>query len=142
MQWDVVADRGAELMFGVGAQVGECADGGVRLLVGTWIWQVGQGTFTWSDELYAMFGIPVGTELTDALIRSRIDPRDLPLLDQVWRARLADDDAHGVRFRTLLPDGTTRHLECTGRVVAGSEGHASTVRGITIDVTTTPGAAG
>ncbi len=142
MQWDVVADRGTELMFGVGAQsvVGESADGVAGAPVGTWVRQGRAGTFTWSDELYAMFGIPVGTPLTDGLIRSRIHPQDYPLVEQVWRARLADSDAHCVHFRTILPDGTTRHLESTGRVMAGSDGHAITVRGITIDVTTRPAA--
>ena len=138
MQCDIVADHGTELMFGVGAQivVGESADGVARAPVGTWVRQGRAGTFAWSDELYAMFGIPLGTPLTDGLIRSRIHPRDYPLVEQVWRARLADSDAHGVRFRTVLPDGTTRHLECTGRVTARASGRAIAVRGITIDVTT------
>ena len=116
MQWDIVADRGTELMFGVGAEiiVGESADGVARAPVGTWVRQGRAGTFTWSDELYAMYGIPVGTPLSDGLIRSRIHPWDYPLVEQVWRARLADSEAHGVHFRTTLPDGTTRHLECTG----------------------------
>lgn len=51
-----------------------------------------------------------------------------------------DREAHGVPFRTILPDGTTRHLECTGRVTARAGGHVIAVRGITIDVT--PEAAG
>jgi PAS domain S-box-containing protein len=142
MQWDIIADRGTELMFGVGAEifVGESADGLARAPVGTWVRQGRAGTFTWSDELYAMFGIPVGTPLTDGLIRSRIHPQDYQLVEQVWRARLADSEAHGVHFRTILPDGTTRHLECTGRVMARSDGRATTVRGITIDVTTGPAA--
>ncbi len=142
MQWDIVADRGTELMFGVGAEifVGESADGVARAPVGTWVWQGRAGAFTWSDEVYAMFGIPVGTPLTDGLIRSRIHPWDYPLVEQVWRARLADSEAHGVRFRTTLPDGTTRHLECIGRVMDRGGGRAITVRGITIDVTAGPAA--
>ncbi len=107
MQCDTVADRGTELMYGVGAQivVGEPADGVARAPVGTWVRQGRAGTFIWSDELYAMFCIPVGTPLMDGLIRSRIHPRDYPLVEQVWRARLAEGEAHGVRFRTILTDG-------------------------------------
>jgi PAS domain S-box-containing protein len=142
MRWDIVADRGTELMFGVGVEifVGESADGVARAPVGTWVWQGRAGAFTWSDEVYAMFGIPVGTPLTDGLIRSRIHPWDYPLVEQVWRARLADSEAHGVRFRATLPDGTTRHLECIGRAMARGGGRAITVRGITIDVTAAPAA--
>ncbi|MBW0088771.1 PAS domain-containing protein [Pseudonocardia sp. KRD-184] len=137
MRWDMVADRETELVFSVGARIetGESVDGVARPLVGTWAWQGRAGTFTWSDELYDMFGLPIGTALTDALIRSRIHPQDHPLVEQVWRARLADGDAHGVRFRTVLPDGTTRHVECTGRATAGRDDHAFTIRGITVDVT-------
>jgi PAS domain-containing protein len=142
MQWDIVADRGTELMVGVGAEifVGESADGVARAPVGTWVWQGRADTFTWSDELYAMYGVPVETPLTRGLIRSRIHPGDYPLVEQVWRARLADSEAHSVHFRTTLPDGTTRHLECTGRVMARHGARATTVRGITIDVTTGPAA--
>jgi PAS domain-containing protein len=142
MQWDIVADCGTELMFGVGAEifVGESADGVARAPVGTWVRWGRAGPVTWSDELYAMYGIPVGTPLTDGLIRSRIHPRDCPLVEHVWRARLTDSEAHGVRFRTILPDGTTRHLESTGRVTARGGGRAMTVRGITIDITTGPAA--
>jgi len=142
MQWDIVADRETERMFAVGAEilVGESAGGVARVPVGSWVRQGRADTFTWSHELYAMYGIPVGTPPTDELIRSRIHPRDYPLVEQVWRARLADGEAHGVRFRTILPDGTTRHLECTGRAMARGGGRATTVRGITIDVTTGPAA--
>jgi PAS domain-containing protein len=138
IQWDVVADRGTELMFGVGAEIiiEGSADEVSRAPVGTWSWRGRRGTLTWSDEMYVMFGIPVGTPLTNGLIRSRIHPRDYPLVERVWRARLADSEAHGVHFRTILPDGTMRHLECTGRVVARGGGRVLAVRGITIDVTT------
>lgn len=86
LQWDVVVHRGAELMVGVGVQVvvGESSDGVARAGVGTWVRQGRAGTFTWSDELNAMFGLPVGTPITDALIRSRIHPEDYPLVGQVW----------------------------------------------------------
>lgn len=135
LMWDVVADHDAELICGIGTpiDVGECPDGRSRRLVGTWVRRGGAGTTTWSDEMYTMFGIPVGTAVTDALVTSRIVPGDRPLVERAQQARLADGDAHGVRFRTLAPDGTTRHLECTGRVVPG--GHPLTTRGITIDVT-------
>ena len=123
MQWDIVADRGTELMFGVGAEivVGESADGVARAPVGTWVRQGRAGTFTWSDEVYAMFGIPVGTPLTDGLIRSRIHPWDYPLVEQVWRARLADGEAHGVRLsddpagRDDAPSGVHRAGDGSGR---------------------------
>ena len=140
LMWDVVADHDAELMCGIGTriEVGECADGRPRRLVGTWVRQGGAGTATWSEEMYTLFGIPLGTALTDALVMSRVAPGDRPLVEQVRQARLADGDAHGIRFRTLAPDGTTRRLESAGRVVPG--GHPLTTRGITIDVTDVLGA--
>jgi hypothetical protein len=115
-QWDVVADREAELMLGIGAQtdVEAPADEVARAPVGTWVRQGRTGALTGSDELYEMFGIPVGTPLTAVLIRSHVHPLDYPLVEQAWRTWLADSEAHAVRFRTVLPDGTTRHLESTG----------------------------
>ena len=125
IQWDVVADRGTE-RCSASARRSSLRGQPTRRRppVGTWSWRGPGGTFSWSDELYVMFGIPVGTPLTNGLIRSRIHPRDYPLAERVWQARLADSEAHGVHFRTILPDGM-HDLECTGRVVARGGGRRS-----------------
>lgn len=134
-RWDVVADQGTELMCGVSehGEAGVHPGGSDRRRVGTWVQQ--DRAVTWSDEVYAMFGIPVGAALTGALVMSRVDPRDRALVTRVWRARLVDTESHGVQFRTLAADGTTRRLECTGRQAAGSDGRPGPIRGITVDVT-------
>jgi PAS domain S-box-containing protein len=137
IRWDMLADPATELLYGVGVDVTDQKPptAGVRVSVGTWVRDVEDRRVAWSDELYGMYGLPVGTPLTDAVILSRIHPQDHPLVDGAWRASLADTDSHTARFRALRPDGTVRYLESTGRVTARSGPRPITVRGITIDVT-------
>jgi PAS domain-containing protein len=85
-----------------------------------------------------MFGLPVGSGLTDEELRARIHPQDHPLVVGAWRASLPDEDGHWANFRVVRPDGTVRYLHSAGRVVARSGGRARVVRGITLDVTDRP----
>jgi PAS domain-containing protein len=137
VRYDLAADVGAELLYAVGVDVSDRRPPleEARVPVGTWVRDVRACALTWSDELYAMNGLPVGTPLTDALVRSLVHEQDRPLVDGAWYASLVDSDAHTARFRALRPDGTVRHLESTGRVIARSGNQAITIRGITLDVT-------
>lgn len=141
IRYDLAGELDAELLYVVGVDVSDRRPplGETPVPVGTWVRDVWACTLTWSDDLYAMFGLPVGTPLTDALVRSLIHEQDRPLIDGAWRASLVDSDAHTARFRAVRPDGTVRHLESTGRVVARSGNQAITIRGITLDVTERPG---
>jgi PAS domain S-box-containing protein len=65
-RWQTVADPTSELIYGVGEDTSEempPVQG--RLRVGTWVRDVNAGTVEWSDEVYAMFGLPVGTAVND-----------------------------------------------------------------------------
>jgi PAS domain-containing protein len=141
VRWDLPGDLAAELLYAVGADISDRKPPveEARVPVGTWVHDIRACTLTWSDELYAMYGLPVGAAVTDALIRSRIHEQDRPLVDGTWRAALVDGDAHWTRFRAVWPEGTVRHLDSTGRVIARHGNQALTIRGITLDVTDRPG---
>jgi PAS domain S-box-containing protein len=139
-RWDALADLDSELRYGVGVDISRrklpveepC------VLVGTWLRHIDAGTVSWSDELYVMFGLPIGAPLTDEAVRGRVHEQDLPLAESAWRESLADEDAHAANYRVVRPDGSIRRLHSTGRVVARSDGRALVVRGITVDITDGP----
>lgn len=135
-RWETVVDPTTELFYGVGVDISdEMPPVRRRVHVGTWTRDTVGGTLAWSEELYGMFGIPVGTTLTDELIKTHIHPQDHPLVDGAWRASIDDEDTHSADFRITRPDGTIRTLHSTGRVISRTDGRPMTIRGLTVDIT-------
>ncbi|MGZ4530971.1 MAG: PAS domain-containing protein [Mycobacteriaceae bacterium] len=134
--WQIVADPTSELIYGVGEdRSDEMPPVQGRVHVGTWVRDISTGTVDWSDEVYGMFGLPVGTAVNDDLVRTLINPQDLPLVDGAWRASIADEDDHAAQFRVTRPDGAIRILRSTGRVTSRADGRPVTMRGLTMDIT-------
>ncbi|HEV7469559.1 MAG TPA: PAS domain-containing protein [Pseudonocardia sp.] len=138
LRYDLAGDRDAELPYAVAVDVGDRRPplGEARVPVGTWGRDVRACMLTWSDELYAMYGLPWAppsrTRWSGPPSTSRTGARH-----GAWRASLVDSDAHTARFRAVRPDGRpcATWRESTGRVIARSSNQAITIRGITLDVT-------
>jgi PAS domain S-box-containing protein len=136
IRWQTVADPNSELIYGVGEDASdEMPAEQARFHVGTWTRDIDAGTVDWSDEVYEMFGLPVGKAVDDDLVKASIDPQDLPLVERAWHAAIAGEDDYLAQFRVTRPNGTIRTLRSTGRVTARTDGNPLTVRGLTIDVT-------
>jgi PAS domain S-box-containing protein len=138
-RWQIVADPTSELVYGVGEDTSEEMPAEqARVRLGTWVRDISAGTVDWSDEVYEMFGLPVGTAVNDDLVKALINPQDLPLVDGAWRASIANEDDHAAQFRVTRPDGTIRILRSTGRVTSRAKGRPVTMRGLTMDITDRP----
>lgn len=98
---------------------------------GSFRWQPSTDEAVWTDDLFAVWGLPV-TEVAPSLqaIERLIHPEDLQaflvnIMQAVHHAR-----AFQLAFRLLTPEGTVRHLELLGEPA----GHDLFV-GVTTDVT-------
>ena len=81
--------------------------------LGSWEWDVNSSTIQWSDELYRIFGLPIGSEVDwDAIRETAIHPDDRALLAQRLNVAHADPntDLTPVEYRILRPDGTERNV--------------------------------
>ncbi len=81
--------------------------------LGSWEWDVASGTIQWSDELYRIFGLPVGSEIDwDAIRETAIHPDDREMLSQRLDAsRVGPDvDLPPLEYRILRPDGSERSV--------------------------------
>jgi PAS domain S-box-containing protein len=103
--------------------------------VGSWEWDVGTGTVTWSDQLYRNFGVEPGTftpsfETYMGLIhpehRERVATTIATTLDRMGTMEFD----HTV----IRPDGEHRVHHCTGAVAVDDDG-AVKMRGTSQDIT-------
>ena len=81
--------------------------------LGSWEWDVKTGEIQWSDELYRIFGLPVGSEIDWAAIReTAIHPDDRAMLSERLETAHTMHEANlpPIEYRILRPDGTERSV--------------------------------
>lgn len=103
--------------------------------LGSWEWDVASGRLTWSRELYRIYGLEPGTEVSYDSYLARIHPGDREqmraTIEQALEERLPFETVH----RILLPDGSERVVQGRGRVVLGADGKPHRMAGTAQDVT-------
>jgi PAS domain S-box-containing protein len=131
---DITARRDAELLLG--RSEARLATAQRIAHVGSFEWDIAKDRITWSDEMFAIYGLPKeGFDGTYASYIQRVHPVDRlasesHVLEALRTGRLFDYD-----HRIIRPDGTVRVLKTRGEVVKDENGKASIVRGACLDVT-------
>jgi FixJ family two-component response regulator/signal transduction histidine kinase len=79
-------------------------------LTGSFSWRVATDEMTWSDQLYRIFEFDYSIPVTLELIRARIHPDDIPLLeDMIERARGPGTDFE-YEHRLQMPDQSIKYV--------------------------------
>jgi PAS domain S-box-containing protein len=104
--------------------------------MGVWDMDLLAGTGQWDPYMFKIFGLDVDQEpVTTELVQRFVHPADLAGLQQsiikVAKTRMPASR----EFRIFRPDGTMRWLVNRGNVVAGKEGRAWRLAGVTFDIT-------
>jgi formate hydrogenlyase transcriptional activator len=90
-----------------------CLAEGQRLSsTGTFSWKVATDEITWSEELYRIYEFQIGVPITLELIRSRVHPEDLSLIEKmkmVDQAQTGGNDSEW-HWRLLMPDRSIKYL--------------------------------
>ncbi len=105
---------------------------------GHWRWDSKSNTTIWSDELYRLYGYAPGevTPSQDAVL-IRLVPEERDHWQRRWFEAVESGAAsYEIAPRLLLPDGRTRHLIETGRLIRDEDGRLASVIGVVQDVTT------
>lgn len=103
--------------------------------MGTWEWNPGLQQLTWSVQEYALFGLPVGTEITSERFDALIHPADLSALKEAMARLHQAGSEYSTEFRIVRPDGETHWLAERATVVRDADGHPIRIVGINFDIT-------
>ncbi|MFT4569448.1 MAG: PAS domain S-box-containing protein [Hyphomicrobiaceae bacterium] len=104
--------------------------------LGSWVWQVHEGTLEWSDEVYNVTGISRGDfdgTLESWLTFIPLDDRE-NLMEHAMRL-VTQGGRLAVDHRIVPPNGEMRYVQEVGEVSASGDGQAVTVVGTIFEVT-------
>ncbi|MBB3228156.1 PAS domain S-box-containing protein [Luteibacter sp. Sphag1AF] len=100
---------------------------------GSFSWRVSAGEITWSEQVYRIFGIEPGTEVTLDLIAAHHLPEDLPLVhDMIEKANAQQDFEYD--HRLLMADGSVKYLHTVAHATYEANGEVEYI-GAVHDVT-------
>lgn len=90
---------------------------------GSYSWRVATDEITWSEQLYRIFEFEVGVPVTLELVRTRVYPGDVSLLEKI-----KIDQARGDRndfewpYRLRMPDGSIKYLHAVAHATRDQDG--------------------
>ncbi len=91
--------------------------------IGSFSWRVSTDEITWSTELYRIYELEIGVPVTFELIRSRVHPEDVSLIEKM---RMVDGarDGHDFewKYRLLMPDRSIKYLHAVAHETRDRDG--------------------
>lgn len=103
--------------------------------LGTWDWNILDGTTIWNNEHYRMLGYePDSFAPTYRHWADRVHPDDLPVTEARIQETIKNGNDYRAEFRVVLPDGTVRIFEALGRIGRDRAGSAVRLYGAMRDI--------
>ncbi len=103
---------------------------------GTWEWNLKDSTFTWSREMFELYGLDPDKDQADLeTYRKVVHPDDWPVIEANMQRAVAEQSPFADNYRTILPDGQVRWIHAQGSFDRNAQGQASRVAGICVDHT-------
>ena len=93
-------------------------------LTGSFSWRVATDEVTWSEQLYRIYEFESGVPVTLEMIRTRVHPGDLSLLEKlkmVYQAR-GGADAFEWQYRLIMPDRSIKYLHAVAHATHNQDG--------------------
>ena len=100
--------------------------------MGSFCWRVATDEVTWSEQLYRIYEFEVGVPLTVEVIRTRVHPEDLSLLEKmklVEKARGSADDFEW-QYRLVMPDQSIKYMHAVAHATRDEDGQLEYVAAV------------
>ncbi|NLV27887.1 MAG: PAS domain S-box protein [Methanomicrobiales archaeon] len=104
--------------------------------IGNWSLDLKTRQYSASDELYHMFGLPLGSVVGYDLIADLIHPQDRPRMREIFKTALKTGLPYNTEMRIVLPStGEERYITTIGELEVDNEGKPIRVFGVNQDIT-------
>jgi PAS domain S-box-containing protein len=100
------------------------AEGQRLSLTGSFSWKVATDEVTWSEQLYRIYEFEIGVPVTLELLRTRVHPEDLSLLERLKVVEQARGGGHDFewQYRLVMPDHSIKYLHAIARAIRDRDG--------------------
>jgi diguanylate cyclase (GGDEF)-like protein/PAS domain S-box-containing protein len=103
---------------------------------GVWDWDLVSGKFTWSDELFALFGLDPNVDKADLdTWRGIVHPDDRQVAEERIKAALDTASPLHNEYRIVLPGGEIKWIVSVGGVNCDENANPQRMTGLCIDFT-------
>ncbi|MEJ0033193.1 MAG: PAS domain-containing protein [Bacteroidota bacterium] len=103
--------------------------------IGNYVWDLGTQVLTWSDELYRIYEIEPGSNVSDHVLRPYNHPDDNAIVDTSIGDSIKTGKSFNFYYRILLNDGREKFLHARGEIEYDVAGNARKIFGTAQDVT-------
>jgi len=110
------------------------AEGQLLSLTGSFSWKMATGEITWSEQLYRLYEFEIGVPVTFELIRTRVHPEDLTLLEKMSEQARNGEKNFEWHYRLLMPDSSIKYLHAVAHARRDQNGqleYIATVQDVT-----------
>ena len=93
-------------------------------LTGSFAWRVATDEITWSKQLYRIFEIEIGVPVTIELLRRRVHPEDVSLLEKIRMVHQAGGGGNDFEwhYRLIMPDHSIKYLHAVAHATRDQDG--------------------
>jgi PAS domain S-box-containing protein len=110
------------------------AEGQRLSLTGSFSWKTVTNEITWSEQLYRLYEFEIGVPVTLELIRSRVHPEDLTLLEKMVEQAQNRHNDFEWHHRLVMPDNSIKYLHAVAHARQDQNGqleYIATVQDVT-----------
>ncbi len=104
--------------------------------IGSWDWNLTDGTLWWSEEVYRIFGVtPASFNPDPATFLETIHPDDRSRVEYIVDQVLKFDFPYSIEFRIVRPSGAVRYVHERGTLRRNAAGKIVSMQGTVQDIT-------
>ncbi len=103
--------------------------------IGSWEWDVPANKVTWSEELYRLWGIEPGEEMTYEWYLESVHPEDRELVKNMVERAFTEGTPFSYEHRVSQPGERPRWIHSRGRVIRDDSGTPLRMLGTAQDIT-------
>ena len=100
--------------------------------VGSFCWRVATDEITWSEHLYRIYELEVGVPITLELIRTRVHPEDVSLIEKMKMVEQAGDGGRDFewQYRLMMPDRSIKYMHAVARATRDRNGQVEYIAAV------------
>jgi PAS domain S-box-containing protein len=91
---------------------------------GSFSWRVATDEIAWSEQLYRIYDVEIGVPVTLELIRSRVHPEDVSLIETMKMVDQARDGGSNFewQYRLMMPDHSIKYMHAVAHATRDEDG--------------------